>query len=103
MVLPKSLLVMIGQQTARSLVSYKTLFGNDVDGTDYGISYILFMVLWLPLPSEKGYSTINDSPEAITFSWEVTTTPVSVTGFKPNLLPITIDSTKVEPCINWLL
>ena len=47
-------------------------------------------------PSEKAYSTINDSPEAITFSWEVSTTPVSVNGFKPTS-QITIDSTKVKP------
>lgn len=46
-------------------------------------------------PSEKGYSTINDSPEAITFSWTVTTTPVEVAGFKPTAI-LTIDSTKVE-------
>ena len=47
-------------------------------------------------PSEKAYATINDSPDAITFSWEVTTTPVSVAGFKPTA-SITIDSTKADP------
>ena len=46
-------------------------------------------------PSEKAYATINDSPEAITFSWEITTTPVSVSGFKPTA-SVTIDSTKVD-------
>ena len=48
------------------------------------------------LPSERPYESVNDSPDAITFSWEVTTTPVEVTGFKPTAL-ITIDSTKADP------
>jgi hypothetical protein len=87
--------VMIGQQDRKVFgLSYKTVLGNDVDGTDYG--YKLHLIYGaLAAPSEKGYSTINDSPEAITFSWEVTTTPVSVTGFKPTA-SITIDSTKVD-------
>jgi len=87
--------VMIGQQNRKAFgLSYKTALGNDVDGTDYG--YKLHLIYGaLAAPSEKGYSTINDSPEAITFSWEVTTTPVSVTGFKPTA-SITIDSTKVD-------
>ena len=87
--------VMIGQQNRKVFgLSYKTALGNDVDGTDYG--YKLHLIYGaLAAPSEKGYSTINDSPEAITFSWEVTTTPVSVTGFKPTA-SITIDSTKVD-------
>jgi hypothetical protein len=88
--------VMIGQQNRKVFgLSYKTALGNDVDGTDYG--YKLHLIYGaLAAPSEKGYSTINDSPEAITFSWEVTTTPVSVTGFKPTA-SITIDSTKADP------
>ena len=87
--------VMIGQQNRKVFgLSYKTALGNDVDGTDYG--YKLHLIYGaLAAPSEKGYSTINDSPEAITFSWEITTTPVSVTGFKPTA-SITIDSTKVD-------
>ena len=87
--------VMIGQQKRKIFgLSYRTAFGNDVDGTDYG--YKLHLVYGcLAAPSEKAYATINDSPEAITFSWEVTTTPVSVTGFKPTS-QITIDSTKVK-------
>jgi hypothetical protein len=87
--------VMIGQQNREVFsLSYKTALGNDVDGTDYG--YKLHLIYGaLAAPSEKGYSTINDSPEAITFSWEITTTPVSVTGFKPTA-SVTIDSTKVN-------
>ena len=87
--------VMIGQQKRKTFgLSYRTAFGNDVDGTDYG--YKLHLVYGcLAAPSEKAYSTINDSPEAITFSWEVSTTPVSVNGFKPTS-QITIDSTKVQ-------
>lgn len=87
--------VMIGQQKRKVFgLSYKTALGNDVDFTDYG--YKLHLIYGaLAAPSEKGYSTINDSPEAITFSWEITTTPVSVTGFKPTA-SITIDSTKVN-------
>lgn len=87
--------VMIGQQSRKTFgLSYKTALGNDTDGDDYG--YKLHIIYGaLAAPSEKGYATKNDSPEAITFSWEVTTTPVSVTGFKPTA-SITIDSTKVE-------
>ncbi len=87
--------VMIGQQNRKVFgLSYKTTLGNDVDGTDYG--YKLHLIYGaLAAPSEKDYSTINDNPEAITFSWEVTTTPVTVTGFKPTA-SISIDSTKVD-------
>jgi hypothetical protein len=87
--------VMIGQQNRKVFgLSYKTALGNDVDGTEYG--YKLHLIYGaLAAPSEKGYSTINDTPEAITFSWEITTTPVSVTGFKPTA-SITIDSTKAD-------
>lgn len=86
--------VMIGQQKRQTFgLCYKTTLGNDVDGNDYG--YKLHLVYGcLAAPSEKAYNTINDSPEAITFSWEVSTTPVSVKGFKPTA-QITIDSTKV--------
>ena len=87
--------VMIGQQARKTFgLCYRTSLGNDVDGSDYG--YKLHLVYGcLAAPSEKSYSTINDSPEAITFSWEVSTTPVNVTGFKPTS-QITIDSTKVD-------
>ena len=88
--------VMIGQQKRKTFgLCYKTTLGNDVDGNDYG--YKLHLIYGaLAAPSEKGYSTINDSPDAITFSWEVTTTPVNVEGFKPTSC-ITIDSTKADP------
>lgn len=88
--------VMIGQQKRKTFgMCYKTAYGNDVDGTDYG--YKLHIIYGaLASPSEKAYATINDSPEAITFSWEVTTTPVSVTGFQPTA-SIVIDSTKADP------
>ena len=86
--------VMIGQQKRKTFgLCYKTTVGNDVDGNDYG--YKLHLIYGcLAAPSEKAYNTINDSPEAITFSWEVSTTPVNVDGFKPTS-QITIDSTKV--------
>jgi hypothetical protein len=87
--------IYLGQQGRRSFgLAYRTRIGNDLDGTDHG--YRLHLVYGaLAAPSEKAYATINDSPEAITFSWDVTTTPVSVDGFKPTAL-ITIDSTKVD-------
>ena len=87
--------VTIGQQKRKTFgMSYKTVIGNDVDGNNHG--YKLHIIYGaMAAPSEKAYATINDSPEAITFSWEVTTTPVSVPGFEPTA-SITIDSTKVE-------
>lgn len=87
--------VMIGQQKRTAFgLSYKTTLGNDVDGNDYG--YKLHIIYGaIAAPSEKAYTTINDSPEAITFSWELTTTPVTVEGFKPTA-SITIDSTKAD-------
>lgn len=87
--------VMIGQQARKTFgLSYKTTLGNDILGNDYG--YKLHLIYGaLAAPSEKAYATINDSPEAITFSWEVTTTPVAVTGHKPTA-SVTIDSTKVN-------
>lgn len=85
--------VTIGQQARKTFAfCYRTLVGNDTDGTDYG--YKIHIVYGcLAAPSEKAYATVNDSPEAITFSWEVTTTPVPVEGFKPTA-NVTIDSTK---------
>lgn len=87
--------VMIGQQTRKTFgLSYKTTLGNDTEGNDYG--YKLHIIYGaLAAPSERAYASINDSPEAITFSWEITTTPVSVEGFKPTA-SVTIDSTKVD-------
>ena len=87
--------VSIGQQARKAFgFAYKTVVGNDVDSNDHG--YKLHLVYGcLAAPSEKAYATITDSPEAITFSWEVTTTPVNVTGHKPTAI-VTIDSTKVD-------
>jgi hypothetical protein len=87
--------VAVGQQSRKVFgLSYRTKLGNDVDGNDFG--YKLHLVYGcLAAPSEKAYSTINDSPEALAFSWEFTTTPVPVTGLKPTSL-LTIDSTKVD-------
>lgn len=87
--------VYIGQQARKTFgMCYRTTVGNDIDNNDHG--YKLHLIYGaLAAPSEKGYSTINDSPEAITFSWEVTTTPVAVEGFKPTA-SVTIDSTKVD-------
>lgn len=86
--------VSVGQQSRKSFgFSYRTKVGNDVDGADFG--YKLHLVYGaLAAPSEKAFNTVNDSPEAITFSWELTTTPVPVTGLKPTAI-LTIDSTKV--------
>ena len=87
--------VSIGQQSRKAFgLCYRTTLGNDVDGNDFGYKlHIIYNAL--AAPSEKAYATINDSPEAITFSWEVTTTPVNVPGFKPTA-SITIDSTKAD-------
>jgi len=87
--------VAIGQQNRNIFgLAYRTSLGNDTDGVDHG--YKLHLIYGATAsPSEKGYKTINDSPEAITFSWAVSTTPVSVSGFKPTA-SVTIDSTKVS-------
>ena len=87
--------VMVGQQGRRVFgLVYRTQLGNDIDGTDHG--YKLHLIYGAQAaPSEKAYATINDSPEAITFSWEVTTTPVPVTGLKPTAL-LVVDSTVVD-------
>ena len=87
--------VLIGQQKRKTFgLSYKTLLGNDIDGDSYGYK-LHFIYGALAAPSEKAYATVNDSPEAITFSWEISTTPVNVTGFKPTAT-VTIDSTKCD-------
>lgn len=87
--------VYVGQQS-RSVFGfcYRTMIGNDTDGQDHG--YKLHLVYGCQVsPSEKAYQTINDSPEALTFSWELSTTPVNVTGKKPTAL-LVIDSTKID-------
>lgn len=88
--------VYIGQQARKTFgLCYRTTFGNDSKGNDYG--YKLHIIYGaMASPSEKAYSTINDSPDAITFSWELSTTPVAVANFKPTA-SLTIDSTKVDP------
>ena len=88
--------VMIGQQKRSTFgLCYKTTIGNDTEGNDHG--YKLHIIYGaLAKPSERAYATINDSPEAITFSWEITTTPVNVTGAKPTA-SLVIDSTKADP------
>lgn len=88
--------VIIGQQTRKAFgLCYRTVIGNDTDGEAHG--YKLHIIYGaMASPSEKAYATINDSPEAITFSWEVTTTPVNVTGAKPTA-SVVIDSTKADP------
>ena len=87
--------VSIGQQSRGMFgLAYRTEIGNDVDGEDYG--YKLHLIYGAKAtPSEKSYSTINDSPEAITFSWTLNTTPVEVAGMKPTAT-VVIDSTKVN-------
>ena len=87
--------VSLGQQSRKTFgFCYRTTYGNDTDGNEHG--YKLHLVYGaLAAPSEKAYATINDSPEAITFSWEFSTTPVNVTGHKPTA-SITIDSTKAD-------
>lgn len=87
--------ITIGQQARKVFgLCYRTAIGNDVDGNDHG--YKLHLI-WgaKATPSEKAYSSINDSPEAITFSWEINTTPITVEGHKPTASMI-IDSTKVD-------
>lgn len=88
--------VLFGQQGRPTFgLSYRTKIGNDVDGQDHG--YKLHLVYGCSVsPSEKAYQTINDSPEAITFSWELTTEPAAATGYNPVSL-ITIDSVDADP------
>lgn len=88
--------VAVGQQSRKIFgLCYRTKLGNDVDGADYG--YKLHLVYGATAaPSEKAYSTVNDTPEALAFSWAFSTTPVAVTGLKPTA-QLTIDSTQVNP------
>ena len=86
----------IGQQNRKVFgMVYRTVIGNDVDGNEHG--YKLHLIYGATAaPSEQAYNTINEDPEAITFSWELSTTPVNVTGHKPTA-SLTIDSTKADP------
>lgn len=88
--------ITIGQQNRPPFgLSYRTLLGNDIEANDYG--YKIHLVYGAQAsPSEKAFATVNDSPEAIAFSWEFTTTPTAVAGHKPSSV-LTIDSTKVTP------
>lgn len=87
--------VTIGQQSRKMFgMSYRTLIGNDVDGQDHG--YKLHLIYGAQAsPSEKNRATINDSPEAVSFSWELSTTPVDVPGYKPTA-HLAIDSTRTD-------
>jgi|SRR5262252_374114 len=91
--------IYVGQQARKVFgLSYRTKHGNDVEGEDFG--YKLHLVYGaIATPSEKAYNTINDSPEAIAFSWTISTTPAPVTGYKPTALivvdSITADATKL--------
>lgn len=87
--------VVIGQQNRKPFaLSYRTFKGNDTQNTEHGYKiHIIYGAT--AAPSEKAFATVNDSPEAITFSWELTTNPVAVPGHKPTAC-ITIDSTKVN-------
>lgn len=88
--------VTVGQQARRVFgMSYVTKLGNDVDGAAHGYK-IHLLYGCTAAPSEKSYGTVNESPEAITFSWELATTPVNVPGMKPTAC-ITINSTKLAP------
>ena len=88
--------VAIGQQGRRPFgLVYRTLQGNDIEGQEHG--YKLHLIYGAQAaPSEKAYATVNDSPEAIAFSWEFSTTPINVTGLKPTSI-LTVDSTKSDP------
>jgi hypothetical protein len=92
--------VAVGQQSRKTFgLAYRTRLGNDLTGVDYGYKIHLIYGA-LAAPSEKAYATINDSPEAITFSWELTTTPVEVgvvggVTYKPTS-SLTIDSSQVD-------
>ena len=87
--------VTVGQQPRQTFgLAYQTILGNDTENNKYG--YKIHLVYGaLASPTERSYATVNDSPEAMTMSWEFSTTPVSVTGFEPTSL-VVIDSTKVN-------
>ena len=88
--------VVVGQQARKAFgLCYRSVVGNDVANNDYG--YKLHLIYGATCsPSEKAYATINDSPEAITFSWEATSTPINTNGIDKPVYQITIDSTKAD-------
>lgn len=88
--------VSVGQQSRKLFgLCYRTKLGNDLEGEDYG--YKLHLIYGAQAaPSQKAYATINDSPAATAFSWDVTTTPVAVTGLKPTSM-VVVDSSVVDP------
>ena len=87
--------VSIGQQPRQTFgLAYQTILGNDTENNKHGYKIHLGYGA-LASPSERSYATVNDSPEAMTMSWEFSTAPVSVTGFEPTSL-VVIDSTKVD-------
>lgn len=88
--------VLLGQQARKTFgLCYRTLVGNDVDGNEH--AYKLHLVYGCKAsPSEVSHATVNDSPEPVTFSWEVTTTPVAVTGYKP-VSHLIVDSREADP------
>ena len=90
--------VVVGQQTRRSFgLSYRTIIGNDIVGDDYG--YKLHLVYGCQAtPSQKVYNSINATPDAITFTWAISTQPVAVPGLKPSSI-LVIDSTKVDATV----
>lgn len=87
--------ISVGQQARRSFaLVYKTAVGNDIQGQDFG--YKIHIIYGCKAaPSEKAFATVNDSPEAVTFSWEISTVPVNVEGLKPTAT-VVIDSTKCD-------
>ena len=87
--------ITVGQQARRSFgLVYKTAVGNDIQGQDLG--YKIHIIYGCKAaPSEKAFATVNDSPEAVTFSWEISTVPVNVEGLKPTAT-VVIDSTKCD-------
>lgn len=88
--------VNVGQQSRKTFAfCYTTSLGNDAQGQEFGYK-IHIIYGCIAKPSEKAYSTINDSPEAVTFSWDVTTVPVPVNGMKPTAT-VVVDSTRVQP------
>lgn len=88
--------VTVGQQSRSTFgMSYRTKIGNDTDGSDHAYKIHLLYGL-TAAPSEKAYTTVNDSPEAVTFSWEASSVPVNVNGMLPTS-SITIDSRTADP------
>lgn len=94
--------ILIGQQPRKTFgLAYKTMIGNDISGESYGYKiHVIYGAI--ASPSDRAYQTINDSPEAITFSWEISTTPVEVAGFKP-VASMVLDSTKIFHTMKYVV